>query len=146
MDIAAELFYSIAENISAVPGIRNHGAIWNTLGRVVNGHRSERFMFDVAAPRYMFTPQHVPQEAMGSFLTEWQGYYVGADLLIGTFDYRGMALLYYIGRQENTSGLVHLVQLPGYCAIGAGFYNATMWLNYRGQNLGMNIKRSALRP
>ena len=144
MDIAAEMFGSISDNLANAPEPRNHGVIWNTLGRVVNGHRSERFMFDVAAPRYMFTPQHIPQTEMKSFLAEWQAYYVGADLLIGTFDYRGMALLYFIGNQENTPGLVHLVQFPGYCAIGAGLYNASMWLNYRGQNFGMNIQRSAL--
>jgi hypothetical protein len=36
------------------------------------------------------------------------------------------------------------MQFPGCVAIGAGFYNATMWLNYRGQKLGMNIRQSSL--
>lgn len=38
----------------------------------------------------------------------WKNYYVGADLVLGTFDGAGMACLYYIGWFADRPGLVHL--------------------------------------
>jgi hypothetical protein len=55
-----------------------------------------------------------------------------------------MALLYFIGSVQDTAGLVHLQEYPGFGCIGTGYSNAWMWLNYRGQNLAMSIRRSAL--
>jgi hypothetical protein len=74
----------------------------------------------------------------------WRNYDVSAQLLVGTFDDHGLGLLYFIGKMDGSAALVHLVEFPGTFAIGTGGYNATVWLNYRRQVLGMSIRQSAL--
>ena len=62
----------------------------------------------------------------------------------GTFDEKGKAMLYYVGKLEGSSALVHPVVFPGCQAIGSGAYNALMWLNYRHQRLNLSMRQSAL--
>src|ERR1019366_6224864 len=83
-------------------------------------------------------------ETLPDVLKEFQTYQVGAQLIIGTFDDNGMAHMFYLEWMGDSSALVHPVLFPGYQTVGTGHYNATMWLNYRGQRLNFNIKRSAL--
>jgi hypothetical protein len=77
------------------------------------------------------------------FTEEWQNYNPDLAMLIGTFHGSGVALLYLISRNYNGSAWVHACQYPGHVSIGSGAYNATFWLNFRGQQLGLSPKQSA---
>ncbi|HKW96177.1 MAG TPA: hypothetical protein VJN43_00515 [Bryobacteraceae bacterium] len=144
MEIAGEIFGVIQETLRGLAGPRNHGTIWRSMNRVVHGHRSEHFAFDVVNPRYAMQPGGIPQYSSADIIREWQDYDVRAELLIGTFDDDGKALLYFVGRYYENSALVHAVAFPGYQAIGTGAVNADGWLNYRHQKLSLNIRQSAL--
>jgi hypothetical protein len=143
METAGEIVSSV---ISRLPKTgRTHGIVWSSLNEIVNGHRSQRFRWDVMAPRYEILPSKVFADDHKDVIKEFQEYSTGTDLLIGTFDERGMALMYYIGRSDyGSSALVHPIVFPGYYAIGTRAYNAHSWLNYRGQRLNFSIRRSAL--
>jgi hypothetical protein len=102
-------------------------------------------MYDVIHPQ--FAPNGAGQilaQEYDRLMAAWRSFDVRAQLLIGTFDDDGLALLYLIGRVEGVDGLVHLCEFPGHSAIGAGFYNADMWLNYRQQTLGLSVAQSGL--
>jgi hypothetical protein len=122
---------------------RSHGTFLQALNKAANDHRTQHFHYDVVNPRYMVVPGQVLGTHNDAMMAEFQTYYVGAELLVGTFDDEGRAFLYFIGQLQDQLGLVHLFQYPGYCAIGSGQYNANFWLNFRHQTLGHNIKRSA---
>src|SRR5208337_552686 len=47
---ASELFSTICHVLSGVSE-RTHGAMWNAISEAVNGHRAERFRWDVLSPR-----------------------------------------------------------------------------------------------
>jgi hypothetical protein len=145
MSCAGELFQVIADSVSQIPPAeKSHGSLWKSISFAVNGYRSEKFKWDVMAPRYSYAPNLVPVSEHENLMREWREYNIGVDMLIASFASNGMALLYYIGPTEGSSGLVHLWQFPGWCAIGAGSSNAAMWLNYRAQHLGRNIRQSAV--
>lgn len=145
MGCAGELFQVIADFVSQIPTEeKSHGRLWNAISHAVNGYRSEKFNWDVMAPRYAYVPGLVPAPEHENLMREWREYNIGADMLLAAFASNGMALMYYIGLVEGASGLVHLWQFPGWCAVGAGSKNATMWLNYRAQHLGRNIRQSAV--
>jgi hypothetical protein len=133
----------ISRQYTALPE-RSHGSIWFLLNEVVNGHRAKRFRWDVAAPRYELIPGVVRPNEWPDVIREFQQYDSGADSILGTFDDNGMAWMYYLGRVNDSAALVHPIAFPGYYAVGAGYYNASMWLNYRGQRMNFNIRRSAL--
>jgi len=143
METAGQIVYSVA---TWLPGLtsRTHGSVWALLNEVVNGHRAERFRWDVVAPRYELNPSRVFPEDHKDIVREFQEYNAGAELIAGTFDETGLALMYYIGRYLESSALVHPILFPGYQAVGEGYSNAMMWLNYRGQRLNFSMRRSAL--
>jgi hypothetical protein len=143
IETASQIVASVIERLPRLPS-RTHGSIWFLLNEVVNGHRAARFRWDVLAPRYELVPGRTLAEDHHDIVGEFQQYNTGAELIFGTFDDKGMALLYYIGKYDGISGLVHPILFPGYQAIGIGYYNATMWLNHRGQRLNFSLKRSAL--
>jgi hypothetical protein len=143
VETGGEIVSSMVERLPDVKS-RTHGKIWLTLNEVVNGHRSERFLYDVVAPKYQVVPGKVSEKDHGDILRDFQEYDSGAVLLFGTFDSQGTALLYFIGRYSNSPALVHHVMFPGYQSIGAGDYNANMWLNHRGQRLNFSVMRSLL--
>lgn len=136
----------VGATVERIPQLarRTHGALWFLLNTVVNGHRAERFRWDVAGPRYELSPGKIAPEDHANIIQEFQNYDVGAELMFGTFDENGMALMYYVGRLHGTSALVHPILTPGYQAVGAGYHNAMMWMNYRGQRLNFSMRRSVL--
>ncbi len=142
---AAEIFGAIDEQLKQIPAAdKSHGTIWKTMSNTVNGCRSERFQLDVVLPRYAIAPNQVPASEHENIMRDWQEYRLGADMLIATFANSGMAVMYFIGNIQGSSGLVHLCQFPGWWAIGSGGYNASVWLNYRNQHLGRNMRQSIL--
>jgi hypothetical protein len=144
METAGEIVSAIVERLPHLPS-RSYGQMWKLLNEVVNGHRAERFRFDVVAPRYELVPGKIQIQDHNDVVREFQEYNSGADLLVGTFDERGMAVLYDVGKMnDGSSALVRPVLFPGYYAIGTGAWNAQSWLNYRGQRLNFGVKRSAL--
>ena len=82
-----------------------------------------------------------PQEKL---LEEWGNYDHGAQMIVCIFDQQGQALSYLIShpRWFGTQGWVTPWMFPGHLSIGTGGANASFWFNFRGQNLGMNIKQS----
>jgi hypothetical protein len=128
-----------------IKGPRMHGSIQRALNTAVISHRREHFVWDVVNVRIPPTNStEASAQQIARISESWQSYDVGAEVLVGTFDDEGMALLYYLGRIPDLEGLVHLYQFPGHTAIGSGCYNASVWLNYRRQRLGLNIAQSAL--
>jgi hypothetical protein len=145
IEVSAELLPLIRAELADIKGPRHHGEIWRALNTAVMHHRRERFMWDVVNVKYaVLGPGQIPVQEHDRLMAEWCSYDTHAQALIGTFDDDGLALLYYVGKLDGTEGLVHLMEFPGYFAIGAGCYNATVWLNYRGQTLGMSVGQSAL--
>lgn len=153
VEMAAELVPMFTQNFSQLQ-TRSHGTITEALNIAVHGHRVQHFNWDVIAKRHSClmspTPGMLPiiTSDQEKILEEWQNYDVGLQMLVGTFDDTGQALLYFIGKQyisdhEEAPGMVHLREFPGHATIGTGSYNATFWLNYRQQTLGRSIKQSA---
>jgi hypothetical protein len=141
---AAEIFHTISSALGTLT-VRHHGSIWRTLSESVNGVRSEKFLWDVIHTQHIVGNSIVGRlvaDDPANILASWRTYDVGAQLLVGTFDDEGQALLYYLGAYEGRAGLVHLEAFPGHCCIGAGFTNASAWLNHRGQRLDFGVKRS----
>lgn len=143
METAGEIVAAVAERLPLLPA-RTHGTVWKLLNEVVNGHRAERFRFDVIAPRYEMLPGKVQVQDHANVIREYQEYNVGVDLIFGTFDDNGKALLFEAGKAEESAALVRPVAFPGYYAVGSGSWLALSWLNYRGQRLGFTTRRSAL--
>jgi hypothetical protein len=152
VEMASELVPMFIANIKALPK-RTHGGITEGLNIAVHGHRTQHFKWDIMAQRYSFlhpspqgmiplTPNSEPK-----ILEDWQAFDVGAEMIVGTFDETGQALLYSIGPQYDKNGavqgLVHLHEFPGHWSIGTGAYNANFWLNYRQHTLGRSIRQSA---
>jgi hypothetical protein len=147
VQVAAEVFTATDERLAALNEPRTHGSIWRTLSEVATGVRAERFRAEVIATKYNYmlpNPLMLPPPEHARMMEEFREYPLGCQMVVGAFDQNGMALLYFIGNFENKFGIVHGIQFPGFMSIGAGYHNATMWLNYRSQRLGMNIKQSAL--
>jgi hypothetical protein len=146
LPVAAEMFHTIAGELDKIEDAnRNHGTIWRSINVAVNGIRSEKFFWEVLRNEHI-----IQNELMGTLFVNdqskiqeaWKNYYIGADLLLGTFDASGAALLYYIGWFAEAPGLVHFVQFPGHHSIGTGSPNATAWLNFRNHAVNFNVKRS----
>jgi hypothetical protein len=145
VELAAEMLPLIREEFSKMEGPRSHGNIWMALNLAVWHHRSDHFKWDILNTQFSFSGIGlIPEREQERMIEVWRNYEVPAQLLIGTFDDQGLALLYFLGRLEGLDGLVHLMEFPGYFAIGVGSYNANFWLNYRRQVLGMNVEQSAL--
>ncbi len=144
LSVASELFYAITVQIEALR-VRNHGTIWKSINEAVNGIRSERFMWQVLRSEHVIANDHIGilfQDEPSKIQESWKNFYVGATLLIGTFDDDGQALLYYVGGMQDAPGLVHFMQFPGHFTIGIGSQNAEAWLNYRNQALNLGVKQS----
>ena len=147
-DRCGELFATFTDRLRIVKQsniLLNHGIIWSSLSDSVNGYRREKFQYDTLVPNFAWHQNMVPTDSeRAQILEAYQGYELGVEMLLGTFDADGRALLYFIGRKQGANGFVHLVSVPGYFTIGAGQYNSFLWLNYRGQHLGCSIDRSLL--
>jgi hypothetical protein len=140
LDVASELPSLVRAELQQ--GQRTHGNIWRALTKAVHKHWSEHFQRDVVLTNFAIGDQVLEQQH-GPMMEAWRKYDPGYQVIFGTFDDHGMAMLYYIGPSE-APGRVSFVQFPGHCTIGTGCYNASMWLNYRQQRLGMTLRESAL--
>jgi hypothetical protein len=132
----------VKDNLAKLPE-RTHGPIWGAINSAVQDVLMSRFQWDVLRPKYVFSPGTIFDSQRENITAEWQAYHPHLQMLIGTFHQNGTALLYLVGRYENSHAWVHLCQYPGHMAIGTGAYNAEFWLKFRSQQLGNNPKQSA---
>ncbi|GEM_PF-4666550 len=141
---AMELLGAIAMEWQALP-VRSFGALRQGLQNAVTIYRHHRFYLDVL-PRYGIVVKNdnwfeiaklinVDKELKG----EWDNQNLGCEIVLGTFDMRGMATVYYIG----SDGGVQTIGQPGFIAIGSGGPYAQFWLAHRQQTCHMSILRSA---
>ncbi len=144
MESCAELHDLVVREVQAIAGPRIHSTIRNALVTAMHKHRSDRFRQDVLVPKYMVAGTQIPIQEHTNIMTDWQRYDAGGHLLVGVFDDEGKALLYLLQKCPDEPSTVHTCAYPGHYSIGTGSYNANMWLNYRGQTLALNQKRSTL--
>jgi len=144
IEMCGEIIDMIRHQFSELT-VRNHGTISQAINKAVQGHRTAHFQMD-----FLFTKRlpvqgttQTPQWQHEKLEKDWEDYDTGANLLVGTFDDRGQALLYYVGEMVDVHGLVHMRAFPGFCAIGIGSRNANFWFRYRGQTLGHSVRQSA---
>lgn len=140
---AGELIPMIREEWSKVPD-RNLQIMSGKLVEVTMRYKTLRFCLDVL-PNYGIAPSEdwrVVAGKMGilpKILREWRKCSTHCDLIIGTFDERDQAHMYFV----DSGGGVALRTLEGFCAIGSGAFGALFWLSYREQNLHMSVQRTA---
>jgi hypothetical protein len=141
---AGELMTKIATAVEA-DGSQKYGKIVDAICIAVSRHKSARFRYDIV-PKYGLAPEEgwmKEAKKLGLFEKlineEWPKYSIDCRLIVGTFAERGSASLFYI----NSDGSMHPLSMPGFSAVGTGANNATFWLMYRSQNLGMGLLRSA---
>lgn len=146
VEMASELVSMFDQKYSELSP-RTHGGIWTILNDIAHGHRAEHFSWDVIRTRYTPFPGQILESQQNKLLEEWQAYDYGLCLLLGTFNDAGMAHLYEVGAIRDEygviKGLVRPHLFPGHWAIGSGSYNATQWLNFRNQQLGLHPVQSA---
>jgi hypothetical protein len=145
--MAAEFVSILQENLSKLTR-RSRGDIWVALNDAVHAHRMEHFRWDVVATKHSFMPGAVLESQHAKIVEDWASYDIGLHLIVGVFDDLGMAHIFHVGSSYDEHGhmlpgLVHGHAFPGHWAIGAGAYNASFWLNFRNQQLGLNPKQSA---
>jgi hypothetical protein len=125
---------------------QTHGNILVALNRAVHGHRAEYFRYDIVNTRFSLADGFLAVDP-AKIGEAWEHYDPGVEMIVGTFDSAGQALLYKIspeyGPDGRRAGWVNTYEFPGTASIGSGAYNAMVWLNYRHQNLSLNIKQSA---
>jgi hypothetical protein len=121
---------------------RNQLSVAAALNKAVLDHRLQHFQFDVL-PSYRFLAEEIPVNHQPEVLEAWQRYDVGIQLIVGTFDDDGRALMYVVARMEGIRGLVHRTLFPGVATIGHGAQSANFWLSYRRQSLGKSLRESA---
>jgi hypothetical protein len=147
MDRAAEFVPMLNENIAGVPmARRTYGNILDMITASVFLYRKHRFQLEVL-PEFRLPPEafdptipgnQLPPDKDRKIQKRWVEFDTEFDVLVGAFDCRGQAHLFYIGRK----GEVRNVSFPGFCAIGISPH-AMFWLSHRAQRLGMSLKRSA---
>jgi hypothetical protein len=135
---AADLFPVIEHHFAQLEN-RTHGQILKAINLAVYQHRTEHFVYDVF---HTWIPANMPPpvEVQHHMTEEWRKYNMGAEMVVGTFDSEGKALLYLI--QQWEVGHVHPFAFPGHVSIGSGAVNAEFWLRYRRQVLGMSVRQS----
>jgi hypothetical protein len=141
VETCGEIIYAVKSAFAELQGPRTHGTILTLLNTIVNGHRAQHFQLDVLQTNFL-PVNPTPQWQHEKIEQAYRDYDTNAHLLIGTFDERGQALLYFVGETQDQPGLVHPRFFPGFHCIGIGARNANFWLRYRGQALGLNPKQS----
>jgi hypothetical protein len=141
---AAELMTKIADAVKK-DGDGTYGKIYDAICISVAAYKSARFRYEVI-PQYGLAPvKGWMKEAkklgmLDSLLTEvWPDFSIECQLIIGIFAEDGSSRLFHV----KSDGFVDPVTLPGFHTVGVGSGNATFWLTYRGQNMGMGLRRSA---
>jgi len=145
---AGELVAKVAKAVEAqveAQGFRDYGKIFDAVCISVSEYKSARFRYEVVS-QYAIAPEKGwMDEAKRLGLLdrllkkEWPAHSIGCQVIIGTFAEHGSAHLFLV----EHNGFVSPVTMPGFNAIGSGAINATFWLAYRDQHLGMRLLRSA---
>ena len=141
MEMAEDLLLAIREAFQRLTA-RKHSAFAEALNQAVLDHRVQHFKCDVL-PSYRFVFGESPLGDQPEVLDAWQRYDIGIQLIVGTFDDGGRALMYTVARMEGICGLVHRTLFPGVATIGHGAQSANFWLSYRRQALVKSLKQSA---
>jgi hypothetical protein len=142
LSLCSDAISLIKQNLAVLPK-RTHGNIWDAINKAVHECLTEHFAWDVIAPKYMFAKKIVFENQKEPLTEEWQRYEPDLALLVGTFHESGIALLYLVGRMYGTAAWVHYFPFPGHAVIGSGGSNASFWLKFRDQHLGLNPRQSA---
>lgn len=144
VDKAAEVMSVITDGISKVAAeTRDYGHILNVIATACFHYRQEKFRIEIL-PKYRLPPDEavprstLPNDLQEKLQMEWKSFHIGCDLILGTFDNRGQALLFRI----DGEGSVVNFTFPGFCAIGIDDY-AMFWLSHRRHDLGMSLRRAA---
>src|SRR5207248_3214438 len=106
IDMAADLVPVIQTEFRAL-GLRTHGALMGALNKAAHGHRTQHFQWDVL-PNFSPIPGAVAPDQIPHIMEAWQQYETGAQIIIGTIDEHGQALMYLMARLEGQEGFVHL--------------------------------------
>jgi hypothetical protein len=144
MDTAASVFGAISADVRASGIGATHGLVYSRLHQVVHGYRTTRFTADVLQAEFMFIGQPSLEDRQ-EIHRRWQQYDMQTEMILAAFPASGSAILYSVNLCGVGSGpFVHSRLMPGHWSIGTGAYNASLWLNYRRQHLGMTVRQSAL--
>ncbi len=154
IDGASELVPMMQRNLRALPR-REHGGIYDALHHAVRNYYNQRATYEVL-PKFMLTYEDwasgkLDPTLRANVIEEWQHFYFGTQLIVGTFSDTGQALLYFVrgyALKEKPDGstsveFVNSVSIPGFAVIGTGAANAEFWLGYRRHTLGLSPKRAA---
>jgi hypothetical protein len=144
VEAAAEFLPRVIEHWNTPGEVRSFAFVQAGIQQGFHDYKRYHFVMNVL-PRYAIGLKEDWREVakkMGieeELFKEWREYDVGFEVLIGTFDWRGAALLFAV----YGDGDVKQHAMPGFAAIGSGGENAKFWLAYREQSLGMSLLRSA---
>jgi hypothetical protein len=142
MEKCADLWPCIQKEITSLEK-KSHGDLLDAINKAVLGHRRQHFKYDVLYSKYALNEQFLLAQP-DKIQEEWANYDPGAALIVGMFDDIGQALLYLIQHPgQYGSSWVEPESFPGHAVIGSGGYNASFWLNYRRQHLGLSLRQSA---
>jgi hypothetical protein len=141
IDKAAELFGILQDCFRLFRQEGKYGSLVDSLEAANWIYRRARFRFDVVGRQFGMAPHLIPEPFDRDILPEplrkpWKKFYVGCQMIVGTFDYSGQALLFLLDGNGGVSNL----SFPGFAAIGSGVDNAMFWLSYRNHNLGLSVK------
>jgi hypothetical protein len=121
---------------------RNPRLFLERINEIVFDYRRRYFQSDILS-NYRFFSGDIPQEYHSEILELWQHHDIGAQVILGTFDNDGAAVMYIIGEVEGLRGWVHQIAFPGFATIGHGSHSANFWLSYRRQTSRKSVRRSA---
>jgi hypothetical protein len=143
MDRAAELFKMLHIFLTEFQGLPGYGRVFQAVHAAADCYKRVRFKYDIL-PKYAHIPPSLSDtfsetDLTPSLLEEWRVFDFGCQIIVGSFDIEGSALLFII---EGT-GQVHNSTFPGFAAIGSGQEAALFWLSYRNHNLGFPLRRAA---
>ena len=144
IDRAAELVSMIESRLSQFPVTsRTYGQTKQAICEACYFYKAELFKQTVLPrlrlPPEVFDPRVTPLEVRADLQEEWEKFGIGCDLLVGTFDHRGLAALTVVDGAEGTASSWNF---PGFTAIGSGAPNALFWLSHRAHTLGMTPPRA----
>jgi 20S proteasome alpha/beta subunit len=151
---AAELVAMIQKNVSAL-SVKEHGPIQHALITAVRDYHMQRAAYEVL-PKFMLSPLDLKTATINDEFrerveNEVAAFYIGCELLVGTFSDSGQAFLYQIsGRPQvihddgsMTIEYVHHSVIDGFAAIGSGSHNALFWLAFRNHSGSCSPERAA---
>jgi hypothetical protein len=149
MNYAADLVPRIMKHIDLCP-VRKSDAILNAIYTAMFEYHKWRVGREVLS-KYKLSDWEDAEGMRDLIRDECWSFNLGCELIIGTFDVDGRALLYRTSRvaheehADSPSTLVHVwgEVVPGFTVVGTGSDPADLWLNYCNHTLSYSDKRSA---